>query len=207
MTSGYIAKDDINKGSDNKLKFINSCKCEVDYDTLEKAIIFECENRNITPNKQYKIYLHQEYATITLKQDKIPIHRLIGGYMINMSLPSTLCTHHIDEDKLNDYAYNLQVMTIKMHNLLHNEKRRSKRSERRMNIKKAHKANVRKDVTLTSVKKLRDKGFTYKEIQEKLGCGYNTVWRRIREIEDVERRKEKNKQNRIYKNKEDDIIG
>ena len=83
------------------MKFVNECGCIVDYSILEKAIIDECKRRNITPNNCYKIYMYRGYAGISIKHDKVSVHRILGKYMIGCDLPRNVIVHHIDKNKMN----------------------------------------------------------------------------------------------------------
>ena len=60
------------------MKFDNECNCVVDFSVLENAIIEECKRRNIKPKEKYKIYDYRGYAGISLKHDKVSVHRIIG---------------------------------------------------------------------------------------------------------------------------------
>ena len=102
------------------MKFINECSCIVDYSILEKAIIDECKRRNVTPNNCYKIYMYRGYAGISIKHDKVSVHRILGKYMIGCDLPRNVIVHHIDKNKLNNNINNLQVMKSELHTKEHN---------------------------------------------------------------------------------------
>ena len=92
------------------MKFENACNCIVDYSILEKAIKEECSRRNITPKDEYKIYLYRGYAGISIKHDKVSVHRIIGKYIVGFNFDSEIHVHHIDGNKLNNNISNLQVI-------------------------------------------------------------------------------------------------
>nr|DAZ26900.1 MAG TPA: Protein of unknown function (DUF551) [Caudoviricetes sp.] len=81
------------------MKFENACNCIVDYSILEKAIKEECSRRNITPKDEYKIYLYRGYAGISIKHDKVSVHRIIGKYIVGFNFDSEIHVHHIDGNK------------------------------------------------------------------------------------------------------------
>lgn len=82
------------------MEFVNECNCTVDYSILEKSIIEECKRRNIVPKNTYKIYNYRGYAGISLKHDKISVHRIIGKYMVGFDFGSNISVHHIDKTNL-----------------------------------------------------------------------------------------------------------
>ncbi len=161
------------------MRFDNACDCIVDYEVLEKAIIEECNRRNVIPKENYKIYLYRGYAGISIKHDKVSVHRLIGKYMVGFDLPSDISVHHIDGNKMNNDISNLQVIRKDLHTKQHYivqyvSKEYMKGYGRRMREKVR-----RNDVTYEEVKRLRTKGLTIPEIASRLNCGYNTVCRRL----------------------------
>ena len=161
------------------MRFINDCNCIVDYSILEKAITDECKRRNVVPKEVYKIYLWRGYPGISIKHDKVSIHRIIGKYMVGYDLPSNIVVHHIDGNKLNNKISNLQVMKSELHTKEHNIVQyvstdyMSGYGNRMKNI------ISRTDVTREKVVELRKRGFTISGIAKELHCGYNTVCRRL----------------------------
>lgn len=161
------------------MTFENSCNCIVDYKILENAIIDECKRRNIKPKSKYKIYLYRGYAGISLKHDKVSVHRILGKYMVGFNFGSEISVHHIDGNKLNNSISNLQVLKNGLHTKEHNIISRVSKEQLKENAQKAAEARKRTDVTTDKVKELRHLGYTVKQISEELHCGYNTVCRRL----------------------------
>jgi len=161
------------------VKFENSCDCIVDYRILENAIIEECERRNIEPKEKYKIYMYRGYAGISLKHDKVSVHRIIGKYMVGFDFGLQVSVHHIDGNTLNNSISNLQVLKNGLHTKEHDLISFVSKDKLRENVKMATEAIKRNDVTSEKVKALRDEGYTIAQISEKLKCGYNTVCRRL----------------------------
>ena len=102
------------------LEFDNECGCVFEQPILEKAVIQECNRRNILPKERYKIYLYRGYAGISIKHDKVSIHRIIGNYMANQTLESNIVVHHIDGNKMNNTISNLQILRKELHTKEHN---------------------------------------------------------------------------------------
>ena len=161
------------------MNFENACNCIVDYDVLEKAIIEECKRRNIEPKEEYKIYMYRGYAGISMKHDKVSVHRIIGKYMVGYDFESEIVVHHIDGNKLNNSINNLQILKNNLHTKEHDLVSFVDKDKLRENVKKATEAIKRKDVSEEKVKELREEGFTVKQIAEALNCGINTVNRRL----------------------------
>ena len=159
--------------------FENVCSCIVDYNILENAIIEECQRRKIKPKNNYKIYMYRGYAGISIKHEKVSVHRIIGKYMVGYDFGPEIIVHHIDGNKLNNSVNNLQVLKNSLHIKQHNLVSFMDKDKLRENAKKATEAIKRKDITEEQVKKLRKEGFTIKEIAQMLNCGVNTVNRRL----------------------------
>ena len=137
------------------MKFDNECNCVVDFSVLENAIIEECKRRNIKPKEKYKIYDYRGYAGISLKHDKVSVHRIIGKYMVGFDFGSEIHVHHIDMVQYVSENH-LKGFGDRMKNIV-----------------------SRNDVTKEKVAELRSNGFTISEIAKELKCGINTVNRRL----------------------------
>jgi len=161
------------------MKFINECNCVYEHNVLEKAILFECKNRGIDPRDTYKIYNYRGYAGISIKHDKVSVHRLLGEYMVNMKLDKNIHVHHIDGNKMNNTISNLQVIRSNLHTKEHNLIQYVSKDKLKENARLGAEKIKRNDVTKDAIFYLRNKGMTIKEIAEKLNCGYNTVCRRL----------------------------
>lgn len=162
------------------MKFINECNCIYEHDILENAIKEECYRRNTTPKKVYKIYNYRGYAGISIKHDKLSVHRLIGEYMLGLKINKDIHIHHIDGNKMNNVISNLQAIKRNLHTKEHNLVQYVSKDKLRENAIKATEKIKRNDVTMESVEMLRNKGMTIKQIANELNCGYNTVCRRLR---------------------------
>lgn len=159
--------------------FENACDCIVDYEVLEKAIIEECSRRNIKPKNIYKIYFYRGYAGISIKHDKVSVHRIIGKYMVGYDFPSNIIVHHIDGNKLNNDISNLQVMKSELHTKEHNIVQYVSKDYMKECGNRMRAVISRTDVTKEKVANLRNRGLTIPEIAKELNCGYNTVCRRL----------------------------
>lgn len=166
------------------MTFENACNCNVDYKILENAIIDECKRRNLIPKEHYKIYFYRGYAGISIKHDKVSVHRIIGKYMVGYDFGTEVCVHHIDGNKLNNSISNLQVMKSSLHIKEHCLVQFVSEAHLKGFGNRVSDLIRRNDVTADKVIKLRSEGFTIKEISSILNCGYNTVCRRLKEAID-----------------------
>ena len=89
------------------IKFNNTCNCIVDYDELEKAILWY-SNKPVKSIK--KIYIHAKYPAVTINRDKIHVHRLLMSYWLKAEIPSDFYVHHINENKLDARKENLAII-------------------------------------------------------------------------------------------------
>lgn len=161
------------------MKFENACNCTIDYEVLEKSIIDECKRRGIEPKDKYKIYMYRGYAGISLKHDKVSVHRIIGKYMVGFDFGSEIHVHHINGDKMNDTVQNLQVLKRELHTKSHNLSQYVSQSHKKNFGNRIRDINSRNDVTEEKVIRLRNEGLTIPQIAERLNCGYSTVCRRL----------------------------
>ena len=161
------------------MEFINECGCVFDYVVLKNAIIDECRRRGIKAKKSYKIYNFRGYAGISLKHEKVSVHRIIGKYMIGFDFGSELHVHHLDGNKFNNQLSNLQVLRNSLHVKEHNISQYVSEEYKRGFGNRVKDIISRKDVTEENVRDLREKGYTIPKIAEELNCGYNTVCRRL----------------------------
>lgn len=83
------------------------------------------------------------------------------------------------KNKLNNSCDNLQVISNSFHSKTHYIVKYVDKNKLRENALLGADSIARKDVTKEKVMRLRDKGYTYPQIAKELGCGYNTVWRRL----------------------------
>lgn len=161
------------------MEFVNECGCITDYSVLEKAIIEECNRRNVTPKSHYKIYMHRGYAGISIKHNKVSVHRILGKYMVGYDLPPNIVVHHIDGNKLNNEISNLQVMKSELHTKEHNIVQYVSADYMKGYGNRMKSIISRTDVTREKVTELHKRGFTISGIAKELHCGYNTVCRRL----------------------------
>lgn len=161
------------------MKFKNECDCIVDYGILENAIIEECNRRKIIPKESYKIYMYRGYAGISLKHDKVSVHRIIGKYMVGFDFETEIHVHHIDGNKLNNDISNLQALKSGLHTKEHYLVQYVPEEHKKEFGNRMRDIVTRKDVSEEAVKNLRKSGLTIPQIAEQLNCGYNTVCRRL----------------------------
>lgn len=161
------------------MNFINECNCIVDYGILEKAIEEECHRRGFEPKEHYKIYRYRGYAGISIKHDKVSVHRIIGKYMVGYDFGAEIHVHHIDGNKFNNSIPNLQVLRNSLHTKEHYLVQYVSEEHKRGFGCRTKEIISRKDVTEEKVIALRKRGMTIPEIAKELSCGYNTVCRRL----------------------------
>jgi len=101
------------------IEFRNQCNCLVDYDELEKAIIWYSDK----PTARLKsIYLHGGgglYPSVSIYDKKISVHRLLMMYWLNRDLGCYEYVHHKDGNPLNARFENLQIMAAAEHPVHH----------------------------------------------------------------------------------------
>ena len=169
------------------IKFNNNCNCIVDYDELEKAILWY-SNKPVRSNK--KIYMHGKYPAITINRDKIHIHRLLMNYWLNTKLPINFFVHHINENKLDTRKENLAVVFITTHQSKHNKGKittdKQKEATRKSNHKRLgiKKGFYRKDVSYTRIWELHQRGYSINKISKELNYDWEQVKIRLNEIYD-----------------------
>ena len=100
-----------------KIQFHNDCGALVNYEELEKAVLWYAPHP-VASNKH--IYKYGEYPAVSIGKQKVHIHRLLMMYWCGYIFPSDIYVHHIDENKQNNSIYNLELINHKTHS--HNHK-------------------------------------------------------------------------------------
>lgn len=102
------------------ITFKNNCDCIVDYDELEKAILW-FSPRPVLSLKA--IYIVAKYPAVSICSKKIHVHRLIMMYWEGRKLSTKEYVHHKDHNKLNATRGNLEVVDQSEHQSMHNKGR------------------------------------------------------------------------------------
>lgn len=171
-----------------KIEFINDCNCIVDYEELEKAMLWYQEK----PTTRLKhIYMHGKYPAVTIIKKKIHIHRLLMMYWNNnKNLEKKLYVHHKDENKLNASKDNLEIIENTMHQSNHNKRKviseKQKEAIREFNHKRKGvlRGIIKKDISYKRIWELHQKGYSINKISKELNYNWGQVKIRLKEIYD-----------------------
>ena len=165
------------------INFINGANCLVDYNELEKAILWYQE-RPTASNK--KIYLFGDYPAVSIHNEKIHVHRLLMMYWLNSVIPTEYSVHHINNNKLDARRENLSLMLNSMHNSIHMKGNKFSR-EHRNKISEANrkrkgiKLKKRHNIPSHELSDLLKYGFSILRISELYEVDWSTIKSRIDE--------------------------
>jgi len=167
-----------------KIKFENSCGCIVDFELLEKALLWYANGRTMKSLK--KIFMYGKYPAVSCYNNKIHVHRLLMNYKYKRILPRTLYVHHLDENKLNALENNLSVIEMSKHQSLHNSKKILTKSHKNK-ISEANKrrrgisSKKRNDIPIEQVIQMYSEGMNITDISKEFKCGWSTIKKIIHE--------------------------
>ena len=168
-----------------KIEFINNCCAVVDYDELEKAILwYSCKP---TISKKH-IFMYGNYPAVSIGKDKIHIHRLMMMYWLDCKIPREFSVHHINENKLDSRKENLAVVLNSSHISKHgkgktvSDKVRNRMIAYNHTRKGTRQPFHRADVSYLDVKKMLDKGYSLNKIAKTLRCDWSTVKARAEDL-------------------------
>lgn len=162
------------------IKFINDCGALVDYDELSKAAIWYAKS----PIANIKhIYMYGEYPAISVKKEKIHIHRLLMMYWINADLPSEYFVHHIDGNKLNALKRNLALVFSSAHQSYHNKGKIISDKQKAAIVafnhsQKGKRRKYKSIITAAQVYELKSRGYSFNKISRELGLDWGCVKQR-----------------------------
>lgn len=103
------------------LIFINACKCKVEQDLLQKAMLVYAD-RPICEKKT--IFLFGSYAGVSIHGKKYHVHRLTMEAELEEGIPDGFYVHHKNGDKLDNRLSNLEIIKASEHQSLHNKGRK-----------------------------------------------------------------------------------
>ena len=173
--------------SQKRIEFINDCNCIVDYNELEKAIIWYQQK----PTSRLRhIYLYGNYPAISINTEKIHVHRLLMEYLLKTNIPRNYYVHHINENKLYARKENLAIVFMTTHQSKHNKGKiiseKQKEAIRINNHKRlGTKRNfTRKDISYKKIWNLYQKGYSINKISRELNYDWQQVKDRLNEIYD-----------------------
>ncbi len=163
--------------------FNNDCSCIVDYEILERALIWFSEG--VLKSKR-KIYMHSGYPCVTSYRKKIHVHRLIGIYLWGEKMSKGSVIHHKDENALNSSIDNLEVMDACDHGRYHNTRRVFSDSHKRKiadasRKRKGIKMKRKYDIAKEDLKNRVENGESILSISKFYGCDWTVVKSRIDE--------------------------
>jgi len=164
------------------IKFINTCNCIVDYDDLEKAILWHSDK---PVARLRKIYMYGEYPAVSIYDEKIHVHRILMMYWMDRRLSSKEFVHHLNGNKLCALKSNLAVMISSGHQSLHNKGKILSESHRdkisQANRRRSKKRAKKRDIPLDELGKLLNKGWSINKIANHYNVDWTTIRSRIRE--------------------------
>jgi hypothetical protein len=172
-----------------KIHFINDCNAKVDYDELEKSILWY-SNRPTASIKH--IYMFGSYPAVSIHDEKIHIHRILMMYWLGCKIPNEYVVHHIDENKMNALKENLSLVFASTHLSNHNKGKVLTPSQRAIIIVNNHKRKgikknkYRKDVSLKQIIDLKSQGLSINKIAQELHCDWTTIRARLQENDNPE---------------------
>ena len=100
-----------------KIVFENACGVLVNLEDLEKAILSDFRSPFAS---RHKIYIHAKYPAVSMRNDKVHIHRLLAKYWYGSENIHGMYVHHKDGNKLNCLKDNLEIISISNHQSMHN---------------------------------------------------------------------------------------
>lgn len=167
------------------IKFINKCGCIVDYQELERAILWYQKKPTISKKT---IYMHGCYPAVSIHKKKIHVHRLLAMYWEGKMILENNIVHHIDANKLNSLKNNLSVINSSEHQSYHN-KGKTLSEEHRVKIsinnrlRKGKRAKPKRtDVTPVMVYNLKQQGMSFNQISIKYCIDWGCVKQRYNDF-------------------------
>ncbi len=163
------------------IMFINDCKCSVDMSVLEEAMLWYADS----PVQSIKhIYMHGNYPAISIKKQKLHIHRLIAMYIQKEIFPRLLVVHHKDGNRLNATVKNLEIISSGHHGRLHNKgktlslEHRKKIGDKNRNRKGCTYPN-RRQINIQKLQAMLNDGQSINSCSKHFGVDWSTIKKRI----------------------------
>ena len=167
------------------IKLINTCGAIYDPHLLCEAIIWYAACTPIRRNK--KVFKHGNYAAVSIGKEKIHIHRLIGLYT-NKSRRCDKHFHHINGDKMDNRANNIECIDSHIHLSRHNKGRKPSPNAIIKTIELNHKRKgirkkaYRSDVTPKQVYEMAVSGLSFNQISVQLRLDWGCVKQRYEDF-------------------------
>ena len=164
-----------------KIQFHNDCGALVNYEELEKAVLWYAPHP-VVSNKH--IYKYGEYPAVSIGKQKVHIHRLLMMYWCGYIFPSDIYVHHIDENKLNAMKNNLAIIPCGEHQRYHNKGKQISGYQRQRIIESNHlrkgtrRDYYKSDVSAHDVYILVKQGYSFNKISKLLGLDWSCVKQR-----------------------------
>lgn len=167
------------------IKFVNDCDCIVDYNLLEKAMLWYAKK----PMQSVKhIYLHANYPTVSISKEKLHVHRLLMMYLKEGKLSKADHVHHLDKNQLNSLITNLKVVNAGEHISGHLKGvKKSKEFKRKISEANKHRKGIkmkkRIDIPKDELKLYLKEGLSVDTISKIYGCDWTTIKVRINDYD------------------------
>lgn len=167
------------------IKLTNTCGAIYDPCLLREAIIWYAASTPIYRNK--KVFKYGNYAAVSIGKEKIHIHRLIGLYL-NKSRKCDRHFHHINGNKMDNRAENVECIDPRTHLSRHNKGRKPspnaiiKTIEFNHKRKGVRKIPYRSDVTPKQVYEMVTSGLSFNQISTHLRLSWSSVKQRYEDF-------------------------
>lgn len=167
------------------LTFNNKCNCIVDYDLLERAMLWYIgESKTLMSNRV--IYLHGKYPAVSIYDEKVHVHRLIAMYLKRSKIDFSIHAHHKDGNKLNSSEENIELIDASDHLSMHNKGKKlsnehrikiSEAGKRRSGIKMVRKYNI----PISELREKLNNKWSIRKIAAHYGCDWSVIKQRVAE--------------------------
>jgi len=163
------------------IKIDNQCGCIVDEGELTEAILWYTDG---PVQSIKKIYISARYPTVSIRDEKVHVHRLLFSYWAGRRLLTIENVHHKDENRLNASKDNLSLILGGVHQSLHNKGKLLTDSHKAKIGKANHKRRgiaIKKSAyaPIGEIRTMLNQGISINRIAKSLGVDWSTVKNRI----------------------------
>ncbi len=163
------------------IKLVNYCGAVYDNNELASALLWYAREPVC---RMKRVFMSGRYPAVSIREEKIHIHRLLMLYWTNGHIPDGYVVHHLDGNKLNASRENLCLVSSSFHSSQHNKGRELSQVHReRLSLANHKRKGIRHkakkpEITPEQVYKMRSAGLSFNKISKSLGLDWCCVKQR-----------------------------